>query len=206
MRENVFLRDAGVDVDPGDGRRIEIVASGLPVERGVPVAIDVTLVSPLRADGRPHPGTDSRPGVSISRAETLKARTYPELLNGPRLRLRTAAVEVGGRTSSAALRLLRSAAFARARDDPEPIRRHAALVWYNRWVSLTSVAAQDALSATLVNDGVATLDGADASVPLPVDLWLDGCSGASLADPLAAGATEEAEAAGAGEPLVVEAP
>ena len=38
------------------------------------------------------------------------------------------------------------------------------------------------MSATLVQDGLAVLDGADAPAPLAVDLWLDGILGESLAE------------------------
>ena len=76
-------------------------------------------------------------------------------------------------------------------------------------MSLTGVAVQDALAATLVNDGLAALDGADAAVPLPVDMWLDGPSGASFAGARVAGASAAAgvaanaadEAFDCGEPL-----
>ena len=55
VKENFAIRDAGIaDIDPRDGRRVEVVASGLPVEHGVPVAVDATLISPLRGDGVPH--------------------------------------------------------------------------------------------------------------------------------------------------------
>ena len=52
VRENFMLRDAGIpSIDPADGRRIEVVATGLPLHAGVPLAIDATLVAPLSAKG-----------------------------------------------------------------------------------------------------------------------------------------------------------
>ena len=49
MRENVALVDTAVpNIDPRDRRRIEIIASGLPVAQGVPIAVDVTMVTPAR--------------------------------------------------------------------------------------------------------------------------------------------------------------
>ena len=63
VRENLSLRDAGVQVDPTDRRAIEVVVSGLPVEHGIPVALDATMVSPLHADGTPHPGASEHAGV-----------------------------------------------------------------------------------------------------------------------------------------------
>ena len=40
-------------------------------------------------------------------------------------------------------------------------------------MTMISVVAQDALAATLVNDGVDLLDCADGFAPTSVDLWLD---------------------------------
>ena len=48
VRENFFLRKAGItSIDPADGWQIEVVVSGLPLARGIPLALDATLVSPL---------------------------------------------------------------------------------------------------------------------------------------------------------------
>jgi len=81
VRENVMLRDTAVPtINPADGRKIEIVATGLPVYRGVPLAIDVTFISPLHADGSPWPHAVERPGVSFKRALRQKHRTYSELV------------------------------------------------------------------------------------------------------------------------------
>ena len=56
MLENVFMRDMGVPgITAQDGRRLEILATGLPLHRGVPLAVDASMVSPLHADGRPWP-------------------------------------------------------------------------------------------------------------------------------------------------------
>ena len=97
MRENVWLRDAGLpSIDPNDGRRIEVVATGLPVARGIPVAVDATLVSPLHADGTPFPGADTKAGISFQRAERSKATAYPEVVNSSLLQLVTVASETGG--------------------------------------------------------------------------------------------------------------
>ena len=54
VREHFYLRNAGMGtISPQDGRHIEIVATGLPLFRGVPLAVDATLVSPLHVDGSP---------------------------------------------------------------------------------------------------------------------------------------------------------
>ena len=116
MRENVFLRDTALDnIDPNDGRRIEVVVSGMPIARGIPIAVDATLVSPLHADGTPHPHTVTRPGASFRRAEASKANTYPELVNSSLLQLLTVASETGGRLNRTGCKLLEDVAAVRAR-------------------------------------------------------------------------------------------
>ena len=46
-------------IDVHDGRRLEVVADGLPLFGGVQLAVDTTLVSPLHCDGtaRRHTAT-----------------------------------------------------------------------------------------------------------------------------------------------------
>ena len=51
---NVFLRDLDLPIGVLDQRRIEVIAERLPVFHRAQLAIDDTLVSPLRADGEPH--------------------------------------------------------------------------------------------------------------------------------------------------------
>lgn len=98
-----LLRDMGMqNLDPCDGRHFEIVARGLPLGRGVPMAMGVTLVSPLRADGMPLAWAEVAPSVSLHRASTRKRATYPELACGERLTFLTAALEAGGKLSDEA--------------------------------------------------------------------------------------------------------
>eukprot|EP00973_Karenia_brevis_P057261 7966502-Karenia_brevis.AAC.1 len=57
VRENFCLIDAGLpNFDQRDGRRMEVVATGLSYRHGTPVAADCMMVSPLNMLGRPHPG------------------------------------------------------------------------------------------------------------------------------------------------------
>ena len=175
MLENVFMRDMGVPgITAQDGRRLEILATGLPLHRGVPLAVDASMVSPLHADGRPWARADTVDGVGVRRAEDHKKTTYPELAGSSVVRLTTVACEVGGRWSEASLTLLRGLAAARAREAPFPLRRATAGAWRARWLARLSVAQQDALAATLVDDGVVALDAPGAAGPSDVDVWVDG--------------------------------
>ena len=95
--ENVFVRDLGIaGVRPGDARRLEVVATGLPLARGVPLAVDATMVSVLHCDGSPWARADQTPGVALGRAENSKNATYPELVASSTALLTTLACEVGG--------------------------------------------------------------------------------------------------------------
>ena len=62
-----------------DGRRLEVVADGLPLFGGVQLAIDTTLVSPLRGNGSAWLGAGDRWGCFGSRQTS--ERTYPELVH-----------------------------------------------------------------------------------------------------------------------------
>jgi hypothetical protein len=166
VRENVMLRDCGLrGIDPADGRNIEVVATGIPVLHGIPLAIDATIISPLHADGTPHPHADTRPGSSLLRAEKSKADTYPELVSGSQLRLLTVACEVGGRTNQNVWFILEALAESKVRSIPEARRRHVARWWQSRWMSMLAVATQVAVSSTLLDEGTALLDGCDGPTP-----------------------------------------
>ena len=173
VRENVSLHEAGVPVDPADGRNIEIVATGLPIHQGIPVAIDATMVSPLHTDGTPHPHADERPGVALGRGRRCKEATYPELMSSSRLRLLTAGVETGGRLSQEALDLLEQLAAHRASSEPQALRGSIARAWRTRWTIMLSVTCQDSLAATLVDDGVNFLDAVSTGSPSSIEVWLE---------------------------------
>ena len=64
VAENVLLHDLNLDAPVLDDRRLEVVANALPIWGGVQVAVDTTLVSPVRADGAPRPGADREPGLA----------------------------------------------------------------------------------------------------------------------------------------------
>ena len=87
IESHVALRDLNLDVPASDGRRIEVVANGLPLWQGAQVAVDATVVSPVRRDGQPRPRADQQPGLALAQAVDRKDRTYPELRQARRCRL-----------------------------------------------------------------------------------------------------------------------
>ena len=94
-----------------DSRRLEVVADGLLLFGGAQLAVDTTMVSPLLGDGSTHRGAaEAKKGTHISRARS-------------RARLVVLAMEVGGRWSPEALTFIRFLAKAKARHEPNLMRR-----------------------------------------------------------------------------------
>ena len=137
------------------------------------VAVDATVISPLHADGKPWAGAADRSGASFARAKRSKQQAYPELVGSSVLHLLVAAIEAGGRMNSEGHEFLRSAAASRAQLDPASLRRQAARSWETRWITLLSVAAQNAIAATMVQDGAALLDTPGSVERVGVEIWLD---------------------------------
>ena len=68
----------------------------------------------------------------------------------------TLACEIGGRWDAGALAFMDKLVTVRARRAPSLLQAAAARGWQRRWWSLLSVAVQDALAATLIEDCTAT--------------------------------------------------
>ena len=136
---NVALQELSLDAPATDGRRIEVVANGLPLWRGAQIAIDTTLVSPVL----PRAGAYARPALAPQQAKARKFRTYPELQPGgqARCRLVVFGLEVGGCFDRQAVALLRWLARARARDRVPWARAAAIAALTRRWTALAALAA-----------------------------------------------------------------
>ena len=173
VAENQLLRDLNVDgVDPRDGRKIEVIANGLPLWGGAQLAIDATLVSPVRTDGTAQPRAADEDGVQLAVARGRKEATYPELIGSRRCRLVVLGLEVGGRWSEEALTFVRLLARTRARSAPQRLRASARAAHLHRWTGLAAVAAQRACAATLLELPPHTL-AVDGDEPHLADLLAD---------------------------------
>ena len=65
---NAFLRDLNLGVaNVTDGRRLEVIANGLPLFKGAQLAIDTTIVCPVRRDGTPNARTATKDGISLEK-------------------------------------------------------------------------------------------------------------------------------------------
>ena len=129
---NVFLRDLNIDVAHQDDRKLEVVATGLPLARGIPLAVDATMVSPLHADGTPWHRADAKAAVALARGEGAKETIYPELMGSAVARLTTLACETGGRWSDLCLVTVAQLAAARARQAPRHLQLSARLAYEDR--------------------------------------------------------------------------
>lgn len=177
VQTDVLLRNTNLlGIAANDGRQLEVVATGLPLYRGVPLGVDCTMVAPLHADGRPWEHADTTDAVAIRRGERDKVRKYPELVNNGRLRLTTLATETGGRWSSNCVTIVRLLAKAKARSAPEEKQARVAAGWANRWWNLLAVTGRNTLAATLVDDKplLSLLDGHDGNEPVWPDVLLEG--------------------------------
>ena len=67
MSSNVMVRELDLRApDVHDGRRLEVVAEGLPLFGGAQLALDTTLVSALHCDGSTRPHAADVDGVALS--------------------------------------------------------------------------------------------------------------------------------------------
>ena len=81
MATNFMVRDMDLRApNVHDGRRLEVVADGLPLFGGARLAVDTTLVSPLHCDGTARRHTATVDGVVLGEARRRKELTYPELV------------------------------------------------------------------------------------------------------------------------------
>ena len=170
---NVFLRDLDLPVGAMDQRWIEVIVEGLPVFHGAQLAIDATLVSPLRADGEPHRRCPFEDGVALTLARRRKERTCPELTGSGRAKLVVIAGETGGRFSEETQTFLRLLAQAKTRSIPKVLRARARQSWLHRWGSILSCAAARAFACSLL--GLHGNLGADGDAPPVSDVLSDFC-------------------------------
>ena len=180
VAENVLLHALNVPaLSNRDNRQIEVVANGLPLFGGAQLAVDTTLVSPIRRNGTAQPRADAEDGVQLRTARGRKERKYHELLVSRRCRLVVLALEVGGRWSDEATRFVQQLAKAKARTVPAILRPSVRAACFHRWTGMLAVAAQRALAATLMELPVDDAECVDGGAPTLEDVLLD----ARLVDP-----------------------
>ena len=81
--------------------------------------------------------------------------------------------EVGGRWSDTTCQLLRDLAKEKSQSAPPRLRGSTAFAWENRWWGMLSVAAQNVLAATLIDDAPHLLHAWEGLDP-PLGMLLHG--------------------------------
>ena len=137
-----------------DNRRLEVVVDGLPLFNGAQLAVDTTLVSPIRRDGAPRPRAHEVNGIALKHARRDKETTYPELAGrGGRARLVVLAGEVGGRFSTETAQFLSDLAWAKTQGVSDLLRGRARSAWTGRWSAMLGCAAARAFATSLLDEG-----------------------------------------------------
>ena len=152
VRTNVMVRDLDLGAfNRLDGRRLEIIADGLPLWRGAQLAVDATLVSPIKADGTARRHAACRNGIALEAARRAKERKYPELAGrGGRARLVVVGAEVGGCFSSETSQFLRGLVSAKVRGVFPPLKGKAAAAWMRRWSSMLGCVVANSFALSLL--------------------------------------------------------
>ena len=146
---NEKLRNMRIGVDQEDKRRVEFAVYNLKF--GPPLLCDVTQVSPLDQNGKPHPKCAVTAGAAFEVAEKRKANTYREAAQAAgRIVLVTLACEIGGRWSDTCIKWVGMLAKYKAHNEPPHLKRAVEFAWHSRWWSLLSVAAQRAFALSLI--------------------------------------------------------
>ena len=163
---NVRVQD--LDIPPGaavDNRRLEAVVDGLPLFHGAQLAVDATMVSPVRRDGTAHRQCATTDGAAMAQARRRKEPTYPELaqVHG-RARLVVVACEVGGQMVRGGPVI--SCTLCRRR-----IREVVERAWVRRWSSLLACAAARAIALSLLERRCTP--GFDGSGPTSSEVYRD---------------------------------
>ena len=148
----MHLNDLNVfRVQPTDGRRLEVVLSGLPANLGAQVAVDATSVSPLTRKGAARPRAHWQDGAAFKDARKKKATTYLELLQVRRCTLATAGMKMSRRWDEEAYEFFLDLVQAKAQQAPAVLRGHATRAWLKRWTALLSKTGMDSFASTLVH-------------------------------------------------------
>ena len=130
-------------------RRLEVVAEGLTLYGGCQLALDPTLVSPLRGGWRSQ--AERRRGGRCRLDRGHQGQTYPELCRGDgRARLVVIAGEVGGRCSPKTKDLFWCLSSAKAAHVTRCSYGNARAAWFRRWCCLLACSATKAFAISLM--------------------------------------------------------
>ena len=154
-----------------DERAIEVLASGLELNHGAQLAVDITVRSAVTACGRARPNASTVDGAVLTEARHDKEAKCAELCEGGRCQLVVVGIETGGRWSPEALSFVEQLAASRAREAPSALRFSTFLAWRRRWCRMLSISCSRAFAGSLVSSADDQLEGTDGCVPELADLF-----------------------------------
>ena len=148
------------------GRRLAVVAQGLPLRAGAQLAVDVTLHSAVAANGSANSRASDVDGTFAEGARRDKEEAYPEQFEGRRCGVVVFSVEADGRWSKEAADFVEQLSLAKARGAPPRLGTVAALQWQRRWVKVGLVVCSHAFASSLVAPTSASVaDPRDGEAP-----------------------------------------
>ena len=169
MRCNAKLRDMNVRVHANDEQSIEVLASGLVMNHGAQLAVDITLRSAVTANGRACPNATTVDGAVLTKARLDKENKYAELVESDRCQLLVVGIETGGRWSNEASSFIEGLAASRAREAPVALRFSSFLALRKKWCRMLSVSCR-AFCGFVVSTADDQLTSADGAAPELADL------------------------------------
>jgi len=137
-----MLAATNIPVNPNDGRRLDLLASGLNVYRGLPLFCDVTVLSPITATGIARPGTSNQGGQLLTQAEGDNNAIYWDVISTGLGQLLCLGCEVFGRWGPQCVDLVPKLARERTRGLHPRVRRGTALSLQHRWWAILGLAVQ----------------------------------------------------------------
>ena len=152
-------------------RRMDLLAPGNDgIYGGVPLFMDVTIVSPVHGTGLPMPRSHTQEGAALQRAENRNRTVdYPDVEASPLAQLLSLGVETYGRWSEHSLTLIRHLAKYKSNNVPPYLKRSVEQGSYVRWWSLLSVGVQQIVADSILRPAGSDLSFAssnNAQVPI----------------------------------------
>ena len=138
-----------MEVHPSDGRKIEVIANGLPLWGGKQIVLDTTVISALTGKGIAR---GRAAGHALKEAKKKKQDTYSEVVHSRRCHLLVMGFEVAGRWSEEGVAFVRALAKAKAESSPQLLRKSAQILFFQRWTGMLACAVQNAFAASLLGE------------------------------------------------------
>ena len=144
-----------------DGRRLEVVADGLILWHGAQLAIDMTLVSPLRRDGSARFRAADHDGAVLMEARRRKEETIPNCRER----------EVVGRWSDEIAKFFAALANAKAQASPFILQNRVKAAYFRRWGAVLACSAAGAFTVSLLDQRPGRRASFSAGCSVPLQRW-----------------------------------